>query len=1136
MFSLCDTCMTGYVYDFSAHCFSDLLLMVGQADMSVRQRYEVMYRQLVFALNSQTEQTDITFSGTFARLDYLCRQLNYRQHHPQAYAQLCHFRVRGSSLSHHSDGALAHSYPYDLRALCQFFAVLFAQSVPAALVQAMSPGYEHLAAKAYLSHYLRVSVSHIDADFIHVVDGQGESFRIPWLFADGQQSASVSLEYLRSMLKAGTQLNLVLPWLADGLLLAQHVIYEPDLLIDISSIARCYSAVGPSVYYHLLNRLDSSEHSSATLLGNFASQMLDEEVHLLGHEPATYHQSALRFFRDNGLSIASCADLQSVPDQQKFHQNARQQQLNLRQMVSAVFTQDRTIDLSQVVLEPSFYCEVLGLQGRMDLLQADKHVLMEQKSGKRDEYRHTHRSEHFVQVLLYQAMLHYAYRDAHGEPLRNDQIATYLLYSKYPDGLLKEIPAPQLLAEVLQLRNQMAHLEMLLAQGEARHILTHLTPDVFNPHHDHSRLWTDFIRPRLSQLLSVIQSASPLQQGYFFRMLTFVAREHLLSKVGTSVREASGFAALWNSTVSEKLEAGNILLGLTLLSVSDAHDVITLCISDTSSTVLPNFREGDIVVLYSYLHSQEPDARRDMVFRASIVSLSSDQITLRLRFPQKNVSLFTSGQGRLWAIEPDFIESSHTGLYRGLFMFLQASAHRQAVLLGQEPPRIDTCLTLRGDYGKFNDLVLRAVRAQDYFLLIGPPGTGKTSCGLVNILTETLLDPSASVLLVSYTNRAVDEICSKLQLMGVDYLRIGSDLSCSPDYRPHLLSKRVQQCQSAQEIRNLVQLTRVIVGTTASVSSHSSLFALKAFELCIIDEASQILEPHLLTILSARHGSADAIRRFVMIGDHKQLPAVVQQSERDSAVTEASLHDIGLLDCRQSLFERLLRLSSPQSCYMLSAQGRMHHDVAAFPNRAFYQSLLTEVPLGHQQRPIPFHTQSSDALKQLLCRQRVGFLSVCRDADASAGLSTSHKVNLSEARLIARIVNSVSELYAESGLEFSPLESVGIIVPYRHQIAVIRHELSLIHPDAFSSVTIDTVERFQGSQRDVIIYGFTISQEYQLSFLCNNRFLEDDHIIDRKLNVAMTRARESMILVGDPSVLGKDPIFGQLIEYSRMEI
>ena len=84
------------------------------------------------------------------------------------------------------------------------------------------------------------------------------------------------------------------------------------------------------------------------------------------------------------------------------------------------------------------------------------------------------------------------------------------------------------------------------------------------------------------------------------------------------------------------------------------------------------------------------------------------------------------------------------------------------------------------------------------------------------------------------------------------------------------------------------------------------------------------------------------------------------------------------------------------------------------------------------------------------------------------------------------------------------------------------------------SITIDTVERFQGSQRKYIIYGFTVQKNYQLQFLTSNIFIDESgNIIDRKLNVAMTRAKEHMILIGHAPLLTRVPIFKRLIEFLK---
>jgi superfamily I DNA and/or RNA helicase len=112
---------------------------------------------------------------------------------------------------------------------------------------------------------------------------------------------------------------------------------------------------------------------------------------------------------------------------------------------------------------------------------------------------------------------------------------------------------------------------------------------------------------------------------------------------------------------------------------------------------------------------------------------------------------------------------------------------------------------------------------------------------------------------------------------------------------------------------------------------------------------------------------------------------------------------------------------------------------------------------------------------------------------------------------------------------FSATDTVGVIVPYRNQIAEVRKYIERSCIDALRGITIDTVERFQGSQRDYILYGFTIQHFYQLDFLTSNVFEEDGCIIDRKLNVAMTRARKQLLLTGCAAILQHNPLFRELI-------
>ena len=443
-------------------------------------------------------------------------------------------------------------------------------------------------------------------------------------------------------------------------------------------------------------------------------------------------------------------------------------------------------------------------------------------------------------------------------------------------------------------------------------------------------------------------------------------------------------------------------------------------------------------------------------------------------------------------------------------------------MLLQRPPRTDTTLQLQGDYGPFNDMVLRSRQARDLFLIVGPPGTGKTSYGMLLTLQEELQSSNSRVLLAAYTNRAVDEVCSKLLEAHIPFLRIGSAEGCDAACRPYLMDEQLRGLDADAARRRLLA-TRVVAGTVSALARRDSLFALLRFSLAIVDEASQILEPQLLPLLSALHGTESAIARMVMIGDPRQLPAVVQQPVTASAVDDTLLQGIGLHDCRASLFERLLRRygTDPRCTFMLTRQGRMHRDIAAFPSRWFYDGQLDVVPLPHQTAV----TAAGDS--------RVMFYDVPAPK-SNPGVVESPKVNVAEARAIAVLAVDVYETVAAT---FSAERTLGIIVPYRNQISAIRSQIEAecrrrhISGSPLEGVSIDTVERYQGSQRETIIYGFTVMHRWQLAFLTGNVFTDEaGNVVDRKLNVAMTRARSKLILVGNAELLERIVTFRRLID------
>ena len=1136
---------------------TDLFEQVDQipADIDIRLRYRLLSEVFHQVVEGKLQQSKTKFAGFFAKVDYLLTENRDKMRDASLSASVNAFRIRLRRLQNAprraqdapeavlTDEELRQSVAHDTAALCKFIALVYDIPVPASL----DHRFPYVVASYYRPLYrkgseMRVIIDTWDDTLITATDSEtGESCRIYYRKADNPYALG-DRAYLADILLKGEQLNLILPREEAGIIYPAIIIYNPDYLIDVTSLAGCFSEQETATpYAYMLRKLAPAFSNEAIMLGNFAGQLLDEEVY---HVDRPYEKSMADFCARNAVSLAV------TPLSDHFRADAELQRQHIRRAVQEALAEASSVafrrDGKNTILEPSFFSPTLGLQARMDFIQKDLTLMVEQKSGKASyksspETPHI-RPDHYVQALLYRAIFRYnygvAYKDFH----------SYMLYSKYANSLLDIASAPDLLFKALRLRNQVAWLELLLTRGGFR-ILESLTPELVCPG-ESGTLWERYKRPQLQALLDRVRTATPLEKDYYYRFLTFVENEQMLSKVGNRTKEESGFASVWNSTLDERRNAGNIYCDLRMMPIRQVKGMpierVEFAFADGQDKDVSNFRKGDIVFFYAYNPTLEgePNATRHYVFRGSIVDIHETRVEVSLRNPQTQREVF---DGEVWAIEHDFMESSYRALYQGLQLFLEARQERKDLLLLQRKPRGDTTLKLQGDYAsqgntEFNDLVLRVKQARDLFLIIGPPGTGKTSFGMVNVLKEQLMEEGTSVLLLSFTNRAVDEMCSKLVGEGIDFVRLGSELGCHEAYRSHLLGKRSEACRDGREIGQMIEHCRVFCGTTTAFNSQIALLSIKHFDLAIVDEASQILEPQIVGLLSAKNARTGehAIAKFVLIGDEKQLPAVVQQQESESMVQEPNLRAIHLTDCRLSLFERLIKAYRSEGVnneysYMLTRQGRMHREIAIFPNYAFYQNKLIPVPLPYQEEPTPLTSESHDGLEALLTTRRIAF--VTYPEPRQTGLDpcqqeTSDKVNLIEARMIAATVHRIYLMNPEG---FDKDRTVGIIVPYRNQISTIRNEIDSYHIEPLHDIMIDTVERYQGSQCENIIYGFTIRKYYQLAFLTGNQYVDraSGEIIDRKLNVAMTRAMKHLIMIGNARLLRENVIFFKLMEFAR---
>lgn len=1129
---------------------ADILLAPSEAQALI------MHETLVIACHEGLKNTRHGFGNLSSQVESLCWQHNIA---PQDIVAIQKMRRHSNSYA----PILPEDVAYDCRALAIFVSAVVQEAIPTFLVgkiPARGRTTENIQITNY--RYIRCIVREWDDSTIQVaVTNQDSSEEL--LLVDYMNTPDyIDFSYLRPTLREGMQLNLLDCTVTRKKVVPRLIVVEPDYLIDISTIANCFESYGHHPLLFTVNRLTPRSTNKHIVLGNFAGSALDDII----NHPAEYDikETFRSNFKEKALDYATCPDF----DAASFKQDAERQVENIKGIVDEIF---QTFDREKAILEPSFVCERLGIQGRVDLMTTDLKLLVEQKSGKNTfierKYKNPHGSlhveKHYVQVLLYYGILQYNFQ------LSPKNAHIQLLYSKYPlpDGLLEVEPLQKLIREAIRFRNQAVATEFWMADNGFDRMLPLLTPQTLNVEKQNDNFYNRYLLPQLTETLAPLHQLNDLERAYFTRMMTFVIKEQLVSKVGVQEGVGNSNADLWNMPLAEKKETGNIYTGLTIIekersSSFNGYDTITLAVPQQGEDFLPNFRRGDMIYLYAYKKNEAPDVRMSILFKGSLQEIHGDRLVVHLNDGQQNPDLIS---GDYFAIEHAGSDIGGTSAIRSLYTFITSNEERRQLLLGQRVPCVDKSLTLSHSYHPdYDEIILKAKQAQDYFLLIGPPGTGKTSQALQFLVREQLAgniysQPSSAysaedskhnkpsetintqhstpntqtaILLLAYTNRAVDEICNMLTENDIDYIRIGNEFSCDPKYSDHLLKEVLDDNATLNSIKSTLADARIVVATTSTMNSNAALFNIKHFDLAIIDEASQILEPNIIGLLTSQHRGGRAIRKFILIGDHKQLPAVVQQSDTEVLVEDETVKAIHLNSCANSLFERLIltERAAGRTDFIgtLHKQGRMHPDIADFANRKFYaREQLECVPLAHQlEQTLTYNETSEDETDDVLKAHRMIFIpsKPCRQ------LNISEKVNTEEARIITDLLR---RLYRQLGNNFDPQKSVGVIVPYRNQIAMIRKEIEKLGIPELEEISIDTVERYQGSQRDIILYSFTIQSRYQLDFLTANTFYEDGQPIDRKLNVAITRARKQLILTGNEQTLRHNQLFAELIDYIK---
>ncbi|WP_435358707.1 AAA domain-containing protein [Haloarchaeobius sp. DFWS5] len=803
-----------------------------------------------------------------------------------------------------------------------------------------------------------------------------------------------------------------------------YVVVEPDFLVNVTDVRQWVQC--PRMYY--LNKLSPVPLAYPVVKGTIVHEVFGD---LLRGVPLD--ESVPERVRESGLELG-LLDRSADDVEREVEQNAR--------AIEGWLAQGRLDDEDEWRSEQLLISETFGLKGRADAIRRGQPV--ELKTGK--NLKSSPRFQDKIQAAAYALLL-----QERGVPVNTGT----LLYTKNKaldrDEFTGDFsPAKDFsigagfLKFVVRTRNELAALEFGVD------VPTGYEADA-NCEYCFESDTCMVVSGRLDQTSKAGQIGRAIpddEREYFDELYTAIEAERRKSH--------ESFAKLYKQTAAERADEDRALIDLEPAENRELPAGRWELHATRNSSAVSKIREGD------YVLASDGDPIRGHAELARVEHLGDEEVVLTADEPVDvhRLDTYPSEMG---------ISRMLTAVHDCL---LKGDTRRKDVLFGRQEPEFEDSDDVFIDNNEAQDEAVRkAVTAKDCALIHGPPGTGKTYT--IAQAVRAMVDRGERVLLSSFTNRAVDNLLEALRDQGFeDICRVGTETGVRED----MLDLRLEQSGDPDECVEQIESASVVAATTATCGG--TVMREQSFDVALVDEAGQLTEPGTLA-------AVNLAERFVLVGDHQQLPPVVRADE-------PVLHE--------SLFQRLVE-EYPDAGVLLDRQYRMSQRIQAFSSQEFYDGRLRPATGAVAGRSLTdLDGFSADALPEHL---RDGVVMVDTPGDGN------RHTDAVEAQQVCGTI----ERYLDAGL--NPAD-IGVIAPFRAQVAEIGKRVP-------SGVAVDTVDRFQGSAKEVIIVSFVASGDL------DSPIFEDY----RRVNVALTRAKRALVLVGDADTLATDDVYGRMVDWAQ---